>query len=50
MTNFNTAEIRARLAPVLLLLATAGLACDAGDDSSREGFASILRVEGGPPE
>jgi hypothetical protein len=50
MTNFNTAEFGAWLAPVLLLLANAGLACDGCDDSSRKGLASILRVEGGPSE
>ena len=45
MTDFNRTEIGARLAPILLLLASAWLACDEGDDSSRKGFASIL-IEG----
>jgi hypothetical protein len=45
MTNFSRTEVGACLAPILLLLATAGLACDKGDDSSRKGLASIL-IEG----
>jgi hypothetical protein len=45
MANFNRTEIGARLASILLLLATAGLACDGGDDGSPKGLASIL-IEG----
>ena len=53
MTNFNGAETGARRAPVLLLLATAALACDGSDDGSRKDSALILIEgvpQGGPPE
>ena len=45
MVDFDRTEIGIRQASILLLLATAGLACDKGDDGSPKGLASIL-IEG----
>ena len=43
--RFNTALIGARLASILLLLASAGLACAEGDEGSRKGLATV-HIEG----